>query len=249
MRLQLIRNATLRLTYAGHKLLIDPFFAPKHSLPTFGGFEPNPTVELPLSPQDILAGVELTIISHLHPDHFDPLAQELLPKTLPILCQSGDEASIRALGFEDVTPVDDHITWRGITVERTAGEHGSGEVLAQMGAVSGFVLRAKGEPTVYWAGDTVLYPQVLDTVARVQPDVIVTHSGGAALQGTTIIMDAKQTVTLFQAAPGATLVATHLEAVDHATVSRVALRRAAQEAGIASDRFRIPNDGDILVLS
>lgn len=249
MRLQLIRNATLRLTYAGHELLIDPFFAPRHSLPTFGGVEPNPTVELPLAPRDILAGVELTIISHLHPDHFDPLAQELLPKTLPILCQRGDEASIRALGFEDVSPVDDPITWQGITIERTPGEHGSGEVLAQMGAVSGFVLRAQGEPTVYWAGDTVLYPQVLDTVARVLPDVIVTHSGGAALQGTLIIMDAEQTVALFQTAPGATLVATHLEAVDHAAVSRAALRQAAEAVGIASDRFKIPDDGETLVFS
>ncbi len=31
MRLQFIRNATLILEYAGHRLLIDPDFAPKHA--------------------------------------------------------------------------------------------------------------------------------------------------------------------------------------------------------------------------
>ncbi len=50
MRLQLIRSATLRLDYAGHHLLIDPYFAPKHSRPTYTGKSPNPLIDLPLSP-------------------------------------------------------------------------------------------------------------------------------------------------------------------------------------------------------
>jgi L-ascorbate metabolism protein UlaG (beta-lactamase superfamily) len=35
MRLQLIRNATLRLTYHGQLILIDPYLAPKHTLPSY----------------------------------------------------------------------------------------------------------------------------------------------------------------------------------------------------------------------
>ena len=32
MQLQLIRNATMRLTYAGRVLLTDPFFSPRHAI-------------------------------------------------------------------------------------------------------------------------------------------------------------------------------------------------------------------------
>ena len=42
MLLQLIRNATLRLRYAGHTLLIDPDLAAKHSRPSFTGRSPTP---------------------------------------------------------------------------------------------------------------------------------------------------------------------------------------------------------------
>ncbi len=39
-------------------------------------------------------------------------------------------------------------------MSRTSGRHGSGQIGEQMGAVSGFVLAAAGEPTLYIAGDT-----------------------------------------------------------------------------------------------
>ncbi|MBE0691385.1 MAG: MBL fold metallo-hydrolase, partial [Anaerolineae bacterium] len=42
MIIQLVRNATLRLDYAGQRILIDPYFADKHTLPSFTGLSPNP---------------------------------------------------------------------------------------------------------------------------------------------------------------------------------------------------------------
>ncbi|MVN85708.1 MBL fold metallo-hydrolase [Deinococcus sp. HMF7620] len=249
MRLQLIRNATLRLTYAGCTLLIDPYLAPRHSLPTIGGHEPNPTSELPVPAEAVLEGVDLTLISHLHPDHFDPLAQQLLPSSMPILCQGVDVEALRRLGFTNVTPLEASWQGLGLLIERTPGTHGSGHVLPLMGEVMGFVLRAAGEPTVYWAGDTILTPAVLETTMRVQPEVIVTHSGGALWDGLPIIMDAEQTVAVCQAAPQATVVATHLEAVDHAATSRRALREAATAAGISPTQLRIPADGESLIFA
>jgi L-ascorbate metabolism protein UlaG (beta-lactamase superfamily) len=85
MRFRLIRSATLRLRYAGRELLVDPYFAPRHSRPSFTGRSPNPLIELPVTPGEVMAGVELVIVSHLHSDHFDPEAQRLVPKDLPIL--------------------------------------------------------------------------------------------------------------------------------------------------------------------
>jgi L-ascorbate metabolism protein UlaG (beta-lactamase superfamily) len=251
MQLQLIRSATLRLTYAGRQILIDPDFAPQHSRPPLAGVSPNPMVELPLSIEAILNGVELVLVSHLHRDHFDSVAAERVPKDLPLVCQPGDEATIRAKGFRDVTPLTDSLEWRGLRFTRTLGRHGLGDVETMMGKVMGFGLRAEGEPTLYWASDTVWCDEVRAAVRELQPRVIITHSCGARWPNAAgsrelIVMDAAQTVALCQLEPEATVIATHMEAFDHGTITRAALREAAQVAGVAESRLRIPLEGETL---
>ncbi|OCP38581.1 MBL fold metallo-hydrolase [Ensifer sp. LC163] len=249
MKLQLIRNATLKLDYAGRTVLIDPYLAPKHSLPSFANRSENPMVELPVSIDTILDGVELVIVSHLHSDHFDSVAKQRLPKHLPIFCQPGDEGEIRAAGFTDVTPLNDRATWQGLTLTRRQGSHGLGPVVELMGSVMGLTLEGEGEPSIYWAGDTVLYPPVADVIAETKPDIIVTHSCGARWDGDLIVMDAQETVTVCETSGDAVVVATHMEALDHATISRQNLREAAKARGISATKLLIPADGDVLVLS
>jgi L-ascorbate metabolism protein UlaG (beta-lactamase superfamily) len=249
MHFRLIRSATLRFRYAGRELLVDPYFAPRHSRPSFAGRFSNPLIELPVPPGEIMAGVELVIVSHLHSDHFDPEAQRLLPKDLPVLCQPGDEDTIRGHGFQDVTPVEHSVEWQGITVTRTPGQHGTGTVLADMGSIMGFVLQAEGEPTVYWAGDTIWYEPVRETIERFRPDVIVTHSSGAVWgEGVLIVMDAAQTVEVCRfaqrIAPAGLVIATHLDSLDHGTASRADLRAHARAVGIPDERLWIPEDGE-----
>lgn len=248
MQLELIRNATLKISYGGHVLLIDPYFAPRHSLPSFTGRSPNPMTELPRSIDDILQGVELVIVSHLHTDHFDAVAKERLPKTLPILCQPGDEGRIRDAGFTNVIPLAQSVTWQGLTITPRQGSHGVGPVVEKMGPVIGFTLEADGEPTVYWAGDTVLYPPVAETIHEFSPDIIVTHSCGARWDGDLIVMDDKQTLEVSRLAPQATIIATHMEALDHATVTRQDLRQTAEAAGLDPSHLLIPADGETLNL-
>ena len=248
MQLELIRNATLKVTYGGHILLIDPYFAPRHSLPSFTGRSPNPMTELPRSIDDILQGVELVIVSHLHTDHFDAVAKERVPKTLPILCQPGDEGRIRDASFTNVTPLTQSTVWQGLTITPRQGSHGVGPVVEKMGPVIGLTLEAAGEPTVYWAGDTVLYPPVAETIREFSPDIIVTHSCGARWDGDLIVMDDKQTLEVSRLAPEATIVATHMEALDHATVTRQDLRQTAEAGGLGPSRLLIPVDGETLHL-
>lgn len=248
MKLQLIRSATLRINYAGQRFVIDPYLAAKHSRPSYAGNSSNPLVDLPCSPADVIAGVGWVLISHLHSDHFDPAAQELLPKDTPILCQPGDESSIAGKGFRQVTPVVESLAWQGITITRTPGQHGSGDVLAEMGQVSGFIFQAKGEPTLYWAGDTIWYDGVAATLAGTRPQIIVTHSCGAVWGARIpIVMDAAQTVAVCHAAPNSTVIATHMDSVDHATISREDLRQYAAAHGIGPKRLLIPADGEELV--
>jgi hypothetical protein len=49
------------------------------------------------------------------------------------------------------------------------------------------------------------------------------------------------------AAPDARFIATHMDAVNHACLSRAGLSRFLGERGLAS-RFSIPEDGDFAVL-
>jgi L-ascorbate metabolism protein UlaG (beta-lactamase superfamily) len=245
MKIQLIRNATLRVTVNGRLFLADPFLAEKETIRSFAGISQNPIVELSMSPEAVIEGAEMVLVSHLHVDHFDEMAMNLLPKTLPILCQPGDEATIREKGFVEVTAVSTAQTWQGITFTRTPGRHGYGELAERMGNVSGFVWEAAGEPKVYWAGDTVWYEPVAEAIAKHQPDVIVTHSSGAKFgDSQPIVMDAAQTTAVCQAAPNAVVIAVHLESLDHGTVTRADLRTVAAAQGISDDRLRIPADGE-----
>lgn len=244
MKIRLFRNAALKIEVAGKTLLIDPDLGDKHSRPSFTGRSPNPMVDLPVGIQEILEGVDLLIVSHLHADHFDTVAQTVIAKDLPLICQPGNEEKIRGFGFEDVTTLTSELIWNGIRLTRRDGSHGLGPVVEKMGPVIGFSLEAEGEPSLYWTGDTVLYPPVAETIAATKPDIIVTHSCGARWDGELIVMDDKQTVEVARSAPKAKVIATHMEALDHATIDRATLRSAAEAAGIDASRLLIPADGE-----
>jgi xanthine/CO dehydrogenase XdhC/CoxF family maturation factor len=146
-----------------------------------------------------------------------------------------------------VTAVEERLAWRNLVISRTGGRHGSGAILERMGEVAGFVIEADDEPTLYWVGDSIWCQEVAAIGAERSPQVIVTHSGGATLPGTApIIMDISDTLRLAEDAGTATVVAVHLEALDHCTVDRLALRQAADKAGINRQRLLLPADGETL---
>lgn len=247
MQFRLIRNATFRLNYHDHMIVADPFLAPMHSLPAFDNISPNPIVELPCSPQEAVEGAELVVLSHLHSDHFDQIAQELIPKNTTIFCQPGDETQIAESGFLDIYPLEGFTDWEGITITRTPGQHGTGSLAKQMGQVSGFVFQANDEPTVYWAGDTIWYGEIGAVIDRFQPDIIVTHSSGARFgDSDAIVMDAEQTIAVCQYATEATVIAIHLESLDHGRVSREGLAALAEASDIRPGHLLIPADGETL---
>lgn len=247
MRIQLIRNATMKINYADRTFLTDPMLASKGEYDPFAGLARNPTIELPFQVEEVIDGVEGLVVSHDHPDHFDKAAGKALPKTFPVFCQPGDEAKLTEKGFQNVIPVETSYTWNGMTITRTDGKHGRGKVLELMGNVSGFVFQADGEPTVYWAGDSIRCDPVEQAIDEFKPDIIITHSGGAKLPGYEyIIMDAEQTLATVKASPEAMVVAIHMEALDHCTVSREDLRQLAEKEAIPPSRLLIPNDGETM---
>jgi len=249
MKIQLVRNATMRISYAGQLFLTDPYLAAKHTRPSYAGKSLNPTVDLPFPSEKVLDRIDWVLLSHLHSDHFGPTAQELLPCEIPILCQPSDQEALSSKGFTNTIPVDGELVHHGITIQRIPCQHGSGVVLDEMGEASGYVFHAPGEPSVFWAGDTVLTENLAILVRKKQPEVIITHSCGAVWgDGVLIVMDAAQTISVCQSAPVSIVVAVHMEAVDHATVTRKELRAMAEMNGISSNRLIIPLDGEELEL-
>ena len=250
MQLQLIRSATLRLAYAGRRYLVDPWLAPKNGGLSYAGGSRSPLVGLPLPVDEIVRGIDAVIVSHLHSDHFDDSARRALDPGVRLICAERDADAIRDHGFRNVVPVSETVRDGTATIAVAPGRHGPEEVLADMGEVSGFVLRAEGEPTVYWAGDTIFCDAVRTTIKAVEPDVIVVHACGATWRGMgPLVMDEGMVAEVLRSAPAATVVATHLDAVDHATVGRDSLTTFfAGHPGLRA-RLLVPADGETLDFS
>lgn len=249
MKLQLIRNATMKLEYSGKTLLTDPMLSEKGAFMPFALKARNPTVNLNMPAAEVIKDVEALIVSHTHPDHLDAQAVKELPKHLPLFCQPGEETKIAGKGFSSVQPVASSVAWEGISLARTEGRHGLGWIQAITGKVSGFVFQAEGEPATYWVGDSVWCDEVRQAIEVFQPAVIITHSGGARFPGMRpIIMDAPQTIQVAKTAPEATIVAVHMESLDHCGVTRSMLRMEAKKSGVDASRLLIPADGETIIL-
>jgi L-ascorbate metabolism protein UlaG (beta-lactamase superfamily) len=244
---RLLRHATLLLTMLGQRILVDPMLGDAGTAPPVANSpnqRPNPLVPLPLPVRDIVGGVAAVLVTHTHRDHWDDAAGAALPKAVPVFCQPEDEAKIRGAGFEDVRPVREAARWGGIDIFRTRGQHGTGEVGRRMAPVSGFVLRAPGEPVLYIAGDTVWCPDVQDALREYEPAAAVVNAGAARfLEGGPITMTADDVIAVANAAPAARIVAVHMESINHCVLRRADLAAALVREGMAS-RVSVPADGE-----
>ncbi|MGE5626558.1 MAG: MBL fold metallo-hydrolase [Solirubrobacterales bacterium] len=244
MKLQLIRHATIILTVNNKRILVDPV------LSKAGAMEPiedvpnqnwNPLVELPLVLENIL-DCDAVLVTHTHSDHFDKEAVKLLPKTIPVFCQPQDELKLKSYGFAEVHPVNTNYIWNDITINRTGGMHGHGDLALEMAPVSGFVISHSGEPTIYIAGDTVFCKEVQEAIKEFKPEIVVCNCGGAQFGfGEPITMDIKDIKKLSNLYPDIKIIAVHMEAWNHCRVTR-------KELKALGSKIIVPENGDVLSL-
>jgi L-ascorbate metabolism protein UlaG (beta-lactamase superfamily) len=227
VRLRLVRHATLLLETSLGRVLVDPMLCSAGAKPPVENTPNpvrNPLVELPVPAEEVVSGIDLCIVTHLHGDHFDDAADALLPRELPILTQPESAEALRARGFTNVATSHEQIPM-------TRGRHGTGEIGAAMGPVSGWVIDG-----VYIAGDTIWCDEVASALAEHEPQTVVVNASGARfLVGEPIVMDADD-VRRVRSATDARVVVVHLEAMNHCLERRSTYRELR---GVV-----VPDDGE-----
>jgi L-ascorbate metabolism protein UlaG (beta-lactamase superfamily) len=235
VRITLVRSATIIVELAGRRILVDPMLDDVGARPPIEGTRnqvANPTARLPFPAEEVVRGLDAVVVTHRHRDHLDTRGEELLPRDVPVYCQPEDEEALRELGV-DARSVDDAVEWDGLRIARTPARHGSGRMAELLAPVSGFVLN-----DLYLAGDTVWYEGVEETIARHRPRVAVVNAGGAEFtEGGLIVMGTDDVREVVARVP--TVVAVHLEALNHCFLTRAELRRSIP--GVL-----VPEDGETL---
>ena len=112
------------------------------------------------------------------------------------------------------------------------------------GASCGVVFTAREEKTLYIAGDTVYYEGVADILNRYHPEVVILNACGATMAGVgRLIMGKEDVLSVCHAIPHAAIIASHMEAVNHATVTREELKAYLARHGVMKQVY-IPEDGE-----
>lgn len=252
--IRLIRNATLRFQYAGKNILVDPMLAEKGMLQTALGVYKTPRIHLTMPMNEITEGLDMVLLTHNHIDHYDPTVKFHLPKDILFHTQPQDRDAVMQDGFMQVEAIEESKTVDDLTIIRTLGHHGFGQIGQMMGPVSGYVLTAIGCPTVYIMGDCKWEDCIRQTVEKYRPDYIVVNCGGAVFpefsktEGS-IIPDEHEVMAMLDELPThIKLIAVHMDSTDHGQTTRTILRNEALHHGADMNRLIIPEDGEYIEL-
>ncbi|MEK3883218.1 MBL fold metallo-hydrolase [Paenibacillus sp. PL2-23] len=247
MIIQFIRHATLSIKFGGQQILIDPMLSSSGTMePVAGSADDrrNPLVDLTVPLEELLQP-NAVLLTHTHRDHFDDKAAELLNKDVKFFCQPQDAVGIAQRGFTSVVPIEGTYPFKGITITRISGKHGTGAMAQKMGSVSGYILQADHEETLYLAGDTVWCEEVSQAISAHRPQIIVVNGGAAEfLEGGPVTMSLEDIRKVREQAPEALLIVVHMEAWGHCMMSRSSARRTSDHYGLS---LMIPEDGEYIL--
>jgi L-ascorbate metabolism protein UlaG (beta-lactamase superfamily) len=152
LSIEFIGHSTLLVELDGIRFLTDP--ATRARIGPLRRVEPVPL-------RRRLAGIDAVLVSHLHWDHLDVPSLRDLGARVPILVPAGAGDWVRAAGFHRVTDVvvGDRVDIGGVQVEVVPALHsGFRPPFGPTAPALGFVLR--GSRSVYFAGDTDLFPEM-----------------------------------------------------------------------------------------
>ncbi len=201
-----VGTATVLIRYAGFTILTDPNFLHQgdHVHLGYGLIsrrQTNPAVEI-----EDLPPLDFVLLSHLHGDHFDRVAERKLNKATPIVSTRHAVAYLKRKGFSSTHALR---TWETLAISKgearlrlTAmpGTHAPGPLASVLPPVMGSMLEfrtAENETRLrlYISGDTLVHNR-LKEIPRRYPDIdlALLHLGGTKVLGILVTMDARQGV-------------------------------------------------------
>lgn len=205
-----IGTATVLIRYAGFTVLTDPNFLHRGDRVHLGyGLQSHRLTDPALEIHD-LPPLDLVVLSHLHEDHFDRVAERELDHALPIFTTRQAARVLKRKGFRATVPF---ATWSSRVVAKgpvqlriTAmpGQHGPGPLSAALPPVMGSMLDFSTTDgtrgfRLYITGDTLLHDR-LHEIPRRYPDIdlALLHLGGTRIFGVTLTMTGDHGVRLLQ---------------------------------------------------
>ena len=205
-----IGTATTLIRYGGFTILTDPNFLHAGEHVHLGYGLTSERVTDPALEISDLPALDLCVLSHMHGDHWDRVAQMNLRRDLPIVTTRHAALELRGQGFTRPYVVD---TWQRamftkgdvwLSVTAMPGKHGPGLVQGLLPPVMGSLLEwgRTGEGArfrLYISGDTLLIDELKDIPKR-YPDIDLGlfHLGGTRVMGILVTMDGKQGVKAVQ---------------------------------------------------
>jgi len=198
-----IGNATTVLRLGDFTLLTDPNFVRAGSRVHLGYGAWTRRLMEPACTVDELPPLDAVILSHLHGDHFDRVARDQLPRTLPVLTTPQASRRLRRWRFaaaEGLSTWETHEVTRGrqrLRVTAVPGRHGPGLADFLLPNVMGSVIELETDGVcrlrLYVTGDTLNRPWLAEVPQRCgEIDAMLIHLGGTRLLGMLLTMDDEQ---------------------------------------------------------
>ncbi|WP_431949865.1 MBL fold metallo-hydrolase [Nocardia lijiangensis] len=242
-----VGGPTVRFRYGGSTWLTDPTFdAP-------GDYDYGPITLHKLTGPAIsveeVGAVDVVLLSHdQHADNLDTAGRAFLTTVDTVF--STTDAATRVDGVRGLR-VWESAQVGAVTVTAVPALHGPEGCEPFSGAVTGFVLEAAGEPTVYVSGDNASVELVGEIAGRFERIDVALLSVGAGNVGrfgdTDITLNARTAVQAAKALGEAVIVPVHGEGWAHFTETLDHLARVFDYAGLAG-RLRIPPAGQVVAV-
>lgn len=241
-----IGTATVIIRFAGFTILTDPNFLHRGEKVRLGYGLRSTRRTSPAIDIEQLPPLDLVVLSHMHEDHFDRVAEEKLDKSVPIVTTHHAAAALKNAGFRSPHALD---TWETLLVTKGSaqlritsmpGVHGPGLLSKALPPVMGSMLdfqtpEGSNLLRLYITGDTLVHDQLKEIPRRFTGiDLALLHLGGTKVLGLLLTMDDKQGVRALKIIRPRTAIPIHYN--DY-TVFKSPLRdfaRAVKEAGLES---------------